>query len=468
MRDSKQLTEYLQQVIDKKGYPGVSVCIRGPEGIVYEQGFGMRSVKRGTRVDPDTVFGIASMSKSFTSLSCCILACEGRLSLDDPLSKFFPSLHIPGVPDELVTVKQTALHRAGIPPMEPLEWSIAMNTNERETEWSKRLKLESPNKMDTIDDIINYISEGRYPALGEPGEYMSYSNEGYALLSYVVDKAAGITLEQFLDERIFKPLGMTRSILDIDCSEAKALVGDGNVTSLFEKDENGNHLEDDNWSVLPPYRGCACIKTTSRDVTRYYQMLSNKGMFEGRQIIPAEAVEMLVGREFPVRRKPFDCMGLRKRLASGKVVCEHGGELHGVSTHGGFTEDGYAIAALCNDSEVDMSELFWICFNYVEGLPLEENHDWCKPCGRKFSMQEMLVGDYVGHEGVVAHTFVFIKDGQLMCRSYGRIYRLEYCEATAFAVINPESGERITTYRFFLRDGRAWGMKNGSRVFRRA
>ncbi|MCQ2557870.1 MAG: beta-lactamase family protein [Oscillospiraceae bacterium] len=469
-RNPELLTGFLQQEMEKKGYTGVSVCIRGPEGILYEHGFGSRSVKKGTAVNPDTVFGIASMSKSFTALSCCILAAEGKMSLDDPMVKYFPGLHLPGVPDELVTVRQVALHRAGIPPMEPLEWSIAMNTNERESEWIRRMRKEAPNPMNTIDQIVEYISQGRYRTLGEPGEYMSYSNEGYALLSYVVDQAAGMPLEQFLMERIFRPLGMTRSILDEDASGIRALIGDDNITSLYDRGENGELLEDDVWSILPPFRGCACIKTTSRDVTRYYQMLSDGGRFEGRQIIPAEAVELLVGREFPVRVKPFDCMGLRKRLMAGRVVCEHGGALHGVSTHGGFLEGGYACAALCNDSDVDMAPFFWVLCNYVMGLPLETEHNWCNPCGRRFSAEEMLFGDYVGHEGIVAHCLVYRDgEGQLVYRnSDGDIYDLQYCEGTVFAAFSRTTGERVNTLRFFLRDGHSWAVKCGTRIFQRA
>ena len=69
---------------------------------------------------------------------------------------------------------------------------------------------------------------------------MSYSNDAYAILSYVVDKAAGQSLESFLEERIFRPLGMTRTVLDLDGSEANKLGSDGNITELFEKDEDGN------------------------------------------------------------------------------------------------------------------------------------------------------------------------------------------------------------------------------------
>ncbi|MBR0051095.1 MAG: serine hydrolase [Firmicutes bacterium] len=218
-RDISALEKALQKRIEEMKLPGVSVCIRGPEGVIYQKGFGKRSIEQDLDVTPDTVFGIASMSKSFTALACCMLTAEGRMSLEDPITKYFPSLHLPGVPDELVTIRQLGLHRAGIPPMEPLEWSIAVNTPGRKSADEERLRKESPNAMNTIEQIADYIAEGRYQTLGEPGEYMSYSNEAYAILSYVVDQAAGIPLEQLLMERIFKPLGMTRTILDQDCSE---------------------------------------------------------------------------------------------------------------------------------------------------------------------------------------------------------------------------------------------------------
>ena len=292
-KDLSALEKALAKRIGEMKLPGVSVCIRGPEGVIYEKGFGKRSIEQDLDVTPETVFGIASMSKSFTALSCCMLAAEGKMSLEDPITKYFPDLHLKGVPDELVTIRQLGLHRAGIPPMEPLEWSIAVNTPGRKSKDEEQLRKESPNEMNTIEQIVNYISEGRYQTLGEPGEYMSYSNEGYAILSYVVDRAAGIPLEQFLMERIFRPLGMTRTILDQDCSELKAMVGDGNVTRLFEEDDDGKLVEDDSWSVLPPFRGCACIKSTAPDMARYYQMLSNRGTFEGKRIVSEEAIDLM-------------------------------------------------------------------------------------------------------------------------------------------------------------------------------
>ena len=117
----EKLNAYLAELFEKRGYPGMAVCIRGPEGTLFEKGYGCRSMEPKKNVDGDTVFGIASMSKSMTALACCILQAEGKMSLDDPVTDYFPDFHVPGAADECVTVRTLAMHRAGIPPMEPLE-----------------------------------------------------------------------------------------------------------------------------------------------------------------------------------------------------------------------------------------------------------------------------------------------------------------------------------------------------------
>ena len=89
----------LQSLFEKRGCPGIAVTIRGPEGILFEKGYGYRDVEHQLPADTHTIFGIASMSKSITALCCAILATEGKLSLEDPITKYFPTLHIPGIPD---------------------------------------------------------------------------------------------------------------------------------------------------------------------------------------------------------------------------------------------------------------------------------------------------------------------------------------------------------------------------------
>ena len=467
-RDKTALHEHLEALFQKRGYSGMAVCIRGPEGVIFEEGFGFRNEGRDLPVDGDTMFGIASMSKSMTALACCILHTEGKLSLDDPITKYFPKLHIPGAPDECVTLRTVAMHRTGLPPLPPLEWSIVMNSKEGDTPWHRYMKETAPNKMETIDQIVEYLAAGDYEPLGAPGEYMSYSNDGYALLSYVVDMAAGITLEEFLDQRIFRPLGMNRSVLDEDCSRAKAMAG-GNITSLFEKDvETGQLHCDDDWEILPPFRGCACVKSTADDMSRYYKMLADGGMGEGRQVSPAEAVELMVGRAFPLRREPYYCMGLSKCLIGGQAVCYHTGGLHGVSSIGGFTESGYSAVVLCSQGDVDAEEFQWVCYNYIMGLPLDTTHRWAEPNGESFSMPEALCGDFLSKEGMPAHTVVTWENGQLKADYNGKKTLLLYCGGLVFAAVSEEDpAQRISTFRFFLRDGKAKMVRCYNRIYQR-
>lgn len=249
--DLQSLDAALAKRIQEKKLPGVTVAIRGPQGVIFEKGYGYADEQRTRPINEHTIMGVASMSKSTVTLALCILAAEGRFSFSDPVTKYFPTFELKGSPRDAVTVHHLATHTAGIPPMEPLEWSIAVNTPGRDSDWARQMKATAPNKMETIQQIVDYISEGRYQTLGGPGEYMSYSNEGYAILCYIFDQAAGEPLEQFLQERVFGPIGMTRTVLDEDGSEAIKLAADGNITSLWERDEEGNFIVDDQWSILP-------------------------------------------------------------------------------------------------------------------------------------------------------------------------------------------------------------------------
>ena len=469
MYDTKKLDDYLQKLFEEKQYPSLAVCLRGPEGIIFEKGYGYCDMEKSRPAGVNTVYGIASMSKSMTALACSILETEGKLSFSDPVIKYFPQFSIPGTPRESVTLRHLAMHTAGIPPIPPLEWSIAMNTPGRNSEAARKLRESAPNKMDTIEDIIDYIANsGAYEPLGGPGECMSYSNDAYALLSYVVDQAAGMPLEEFLEERIFKPLGMTRSVLDLDGKKAVALAN-GDIADLFDLDDDGNLYSDKTWSVLPPYRGCACVKSTARDITKYYQMLSQNGKFEGKQIIDPNAVKILIGHEFPETIYPFYCFGLNKRIKNEKVICEHSGGLHGVSTYGGLIMGGYSMTALSNQGDVSAEPFVWACYNLILGLPLATSHAFAIPSGKKFSMPEAVVGTYISREAVPSYCIVTCdEDGNLFANYNDQDLVLHHCEETLFSARTAdEPNIQCTTMRFLIRNGKAWGVRCYTRVFQR-
>ena len=466
MINTNVLGAYLNGWAEKKNLAGVSACILGPDGPVYEWTYGVRDAK-GTPVDMDTMFGIASMSKSITSLCVCILETEGKLSLNDPVCKWIPGFSVPGQPKEAVTLRHLMMHTAGIPPMEPLEWSIAINSPGRDdSEWAQAMRKSSPNRMDKIEHIVDYIAACPYHTLGAPGEVFSYSNEGYAVLSYVVDAAAGMPLEQFMHERVFAPLGMTRSILDNGFEAALALSG-GNLTSLFEMNDGVRECDDD-WSILPPFRGCAMVKSTARDMAAYYRAISAYGMHEGVQAIPRRAIELLVGKYHPLTELNVMCCGLNKREKCGRVICEHSGGLHGVSTKGGLLlGENYGFAVLCNQGDEDMDELMWGLYNAVMGLPLEESHMWFIPEGRPFPEPEMIVGKYIDHEGTPSLLTIWEEDGKPVGLRDDSPFDVAWCGGTRFIALNKETGEYRFRIEFFIRDGKAWGVRRGTRVSER-
>lgn len=465
LRDVQALDAYITELYTKKKLPGISVAAIGPDGEAFAKGYGRASADGERMCDPDTVFGIASMSKSQTALALAMLECEGKISFDDPVYMHFPGFHIPGTAKDAVTLRHLAMHTAGIPPIPPLEWSIAMHAEVRQNDWVKKLRQTAPNPFDTIDQIIEYIATCGYPPLGAPGEYMSYCNEGYALLSYAVDQAAGMPLERFLRERVYAPLGMMRTVLDVDASEARALSG-GNITSLFEE-EDGKIVADDEWSVLPPYRGCGLVKSTARDMAVYYRCLAMGGLHEGKQIIPKQAILRIAGPAFPLRRETTYCLGLYKREWMGREILEHSGGLHGVSSHGGcIMPEGFGFAALCNLGDQEVDSFVWAMYNWVLGDELSRKHRWYAPVGRSFSDPEMIEGTYRTHEGLPVDVVVYQKGGELFAEREDKRMPLSYCGGTLFAAFDAEDAVTLRL-EAFIRDGKAWGVRCGSRIYRR-
>ena len=458
------MEKQLEKLFREKGLPGAAVCLLGPDGQQYVRGFGYRDAQGEKPVDGDTVFGIASMSKSMTALALCLLECEGKISLDDPVAKYLPQFRVPGVPQCAVTLKHLCMHRSGLPPMEPLEWSIACNSKDRGGEWIERMRKSAPNDMSTIDQVLDYVANCPYTTLGMPGEYMSYSNEGYAALCYAFDAAAGEKLEDYLMRSVYQPLGMTRTVMEDECDRALELA-QGNISSLFEM-EDGRLVCDDAWSVLPPFRGCATVKSTAKDMAAYYRCIANYGMHEGEQVLPRAAVERMVGMEFPLEERPYYCLGLNKRRFGGAVICEHGGALHGISTHGSLLlGQGWGFAALSNLGDAETCEMCWAMMNAVLGLPVELDHGWSHPVDHAFDVPEMLAGEYVCYEGDPVRVQVTARDGGIRVSKDGELLEAVYCGGTLFNMMR--GSVLAARAEFLLRDGGAWGVRWGTRIFQR-
>ncbi|WP_342115227.1 serine hydrolase domain-containing protein [Pseudoduganella sp. OTU4001] len=171
--------------------PGVSIAVVKDGKIIREQGYGYADLEHKVKVTPNTIFQSGSVGKTFTAALVMLLAEDGKLSLDDPISK-----HLAGTPKawEGITVRHLLSHTSGLgDPYAKLD--LTKNYSDEEL-----IALEA--------DI---------PVLFAPGEKWSYSNMGYHLLGFICNKVGGKFYADQLHERIFAPLGMgTRIISEAD------------------------------------------------------------------------------------------------------------------------------------------------------------------------------------------------------------------------------------------------------------
>lgn len=165
--------------------PGAAVLVLRDGEPVFERGYGLAVVEEGVPVTARTNFRLASVSKQFTAAAILLLAEDGKLSLDDPVKRWLPSL--PPAADA-VTIRHLLSHRGGLIDYEDL--------------------MPADQQVQLHDIDVLHLLEKENRTYFVPGTGYRYSNGGYALLALVVGKASGLDFATFLRQRIFLPLGM--------------------------------------------------------------------------------------------------------------------------------------------------------------------------------------------------------------------------------------------------------------------
>ena len=173
----------------KPGQPGAAIIVQKNGQTVFRKGYGMADLELGVPVEPDMVFRLGSITKQFTAVSILMLAQEGKLGLQDEITKFLPDYPTQG---RKITVEHLLTHTSGIQSYTDLaEWLPL---------WRKDF---------TVKELIDLFKDK--PMQFDPGERWAYNNSGYILLGAIIEKVSGKTYETFVDANIFKPLGMKNS-----------------------------------------------------------------------------------------------------------------------------------------------------------------------------------------------------------------------------------------------------------------
>ncbi|HTU34968.1 MAG TPA: serine hydrolase domain-containing protein [Candidatus Acidoferrum sp.] len=186
----------IEKMLADSGVPSVSIAIVEHDRLVYAKAFGKASLDPPRAATAQTIYAIGSISKQFTTAAILLLAEQGKISLDDKVSKYFPGL----TRANEVTIRELLSHTSGYEDYAPQDYTIPEQT-----------------KPTTPQHILDEWA--KKPLNFTPGTKWQYSNTNYVLAGQIFEKASGEDLMKFLGANIFGPLGMTSAV---DCSVNKS------------------------------------------------------------------------------------------------------------------------------------------------------------------------------------------------------------------------------------------------------
>ncbi len=298
--------------------PGAAVVVTRGGEVIYSAGRGLADVEARRPVTPDTAFRLGSIVKQFTAATILKLVEEGKVSLDDPVSLFFPDWPQPTAG---ATVRQLLNHTSGIQDFSKIPGWIARN---RTRPW-------------TTAELLDVFRE--LPARAEPGHAWEYNNGGYVMLGAIIEKATGKDWHEAMAERVTRPLGL-RSIVYGASDQAIRTV----VTGYSEEDGRQQPVEPSNLSVAHAAGG---LVGSASDMARWAQALHR-----GRAVRPDLYQEMIrPARLADGSTEPYG-FGLRLREIRGRPALVHGGAGAGLDTDSLYipSEDIF-VAVFANSSD---------------------------------------------------------------------------------------------------------------------
>lgn len=301
---AKDIDAFARKALDVVGSPpGLAIVVVKDDRVVYRGEFGLRDVEAKLPVTPETRFYIASSTKAFTAMTALILAQEGKLDLDAPLTTYWPELVL-------------------TPPLDAKRFSIrdflAMRPGLQNNTYNYRSGAAGniAGEEELLHILATYSQE-------RPRTFQ-YSNMSYELAAEIMERAAGKRWQDLTAEKVFAPLGMTAATSDVPAGVPVAQLYDSTAHGAFERNRGKTN------ATMGPAGGTFL---TTADAAKWIIAMLNDGRLDGRQVLPARAVRTAQSAQTVQKAKfhYFDRWG----WGIGQDLGEYEGELL-VHRFGGF------------------------------------------------------------------------------------------------------------------------------------
>jgi CubicO group peptidase (beta-lactamase class C family) len=309
--DSK-VDSFVQASIRQQRIPGLALAVLRDGKVIKAQGYGLSNIELDVPVSPQTIFQSGSVGKQFTATGIMMLVEEGKVGLDDKITKYFS-----GAPDSWnkITIRNLLTHTSGIKDYTDKSFDYRRDYTE--------------------EDLLKILQT--LPFDFGPGDKWSYSNSGYMLLGILIHKVTGKFYGDFLQERIFKPLGMTttRIISEQDIIPNRA-AGYRLVKGVIKNQE---------W-VSPSLNTTAdgALYFTVLDLAKWDAALYTEKLIKRSSLDEMwTPVKLNDGKTYPYG------FGWRVHEMNGHRLIEHGGSWQGFTTGiSRYVGDKLTVVALCN------------------------------------------------------------------------------------------------------------------------
>jgi len=306
-QDVARMEQVVQSYVANQSFMGSVLVARGSQ-VLLSKGYGSANLEWNIPNSPTTKFRLGSITKQFTAASILLLEERGKLSINDPVKKYLPDA--PAAWDK-ITIFNLLTHTSGIPNF---------------TSFPEYKKLEP--FAATPSEVVAHFRDK--PLDFAPGEKWKYSNSGYLLLGYLMEKITGGSYEKFVTENIFTPLGMKDSGYDSN----SAVIA--HRASGYVHDANG--FENAGYIHMSIPHAAGALYSTTEDLLKWEQ-----GLFGGKLLSPVSLAKMTT---------PFKdnyAFGLGLQTVGGHKVIEHNGGIEGFNTKlAYYPEDKLTVVVLAN------------------------------------------------------------------------------------------------------------------------
>ena len=353
----KGLNDYILKAMKDWETPGLALAIVKNDSVIFMKGYGVRKMGEDAPVTPKTIFAIASTTKAMTAACLGMLVDSAKVRWDDPVTKFLPwfQLSDPYVTREL-TVRDILCHRSGL-------------------ERGDNLWYFSPYSREEVLRRVRFLK----PAWSFRSRY-GYQNIMFVAAGQIVPSVTGMTWDAFVADRLFTPLGMTRTNTSV-----KLLAGMDDVATPHEKIDS--IMQPVVWPNFDNVGSAGAVNSCVQDMAQWLRLNLNGGVFKGKRLLSAEVVKEMQTPQTIIRIDSVDQalrpsnhfaaygFGWTLRDYLGRKLVQHDGALDGMRARVAFVpEEKLGLVILMNSQNTNLhsSIAYRILDRYLGG----PSRDW--------------------------------------------------------------------------------------------